>query len=62
MRGFFDDEMSASAAHKERWREGLTADGQVALEREYERTLERLEREDFHCAAELRRSFARQPA
>lgn len=62
MRGFFDDEMSASAAHKERWREGLEPAAQDQLEREYEKTLERLEREDFHCAAELRRAFARQPA
>ena len=62
MRGFFDDEMSASAAHKERWREGLAPAAQDQLEREYEKTLERLEREDFHCASELRRAFARQPA
>jgi hypothetical protein len=62
MREFFDDEMSGSAAHKERWREGLSPAAQEQLERDYELTLERLEREDFHCAVELRRAFARQPA
>jgi hypothetical protein len=49
--------MSASAAHKERWREGLDEEAQANLVREYERTLERLEREGFHCAPHLRRAF-----
>lgn len=62
MRRFFEDEMSASAAHKERWRAGLTGEEQDRLEREYEKTLARLEREDFHCAPQLRRAFERQPA
>lgn len=62
MRQFFDQEMSASNAHKERWREGLSTDAQSALAREYERTLERLEREGFHCAPELRRAYEAAPA
>jgi len=62
MRSFFEDEMSASAAHKERWREGLTAEQQANLVREYEKTLDRLEREEFHCAGQLRRAYERQPA
>ncbi len=62
MRQFFDEEMSASAAHKERWREGLSPQAQAALEGDYEKTLERLEREGFHCAAELRRAYSRRPA
>lgn len=62
MRSFFEGEMSASAAHKERWREGLTPEAQADLEREYAKTLERLEREEFHCAPQLRRAFERQPA
>ena len=62
MRSFFEDEMSASAAHKERWREGLTPEQQANLVREYEKTLDRLEREEFHCAAQLRRAYERQPA
>lgn len=62
MRRFFDEEMTADAAHKERWREGLEPEEQEALEREYGRTLDRLEREGFHCASHLRRDFERQPA
>ncbi|MEO7198573.1 MAG: sulfotransferase [Solirubrobacterales bacterium] len=62
MRAFFEDEMSASAAHKERWRDGLTEEGQAALAREYEKTLDRLEREGFHCAPALRRAYEHQPA
>ena len=54
--------MSASAAHKERWREGLTPAQQESLVLEYEKTLDRLEREDFHCAPELRRAYEHQPA
>jgi hypothetical protein len=62
MREFFEEEMSASAAHRERWREGLTAEQQEAVVRDYENTLDRLEREDFHCAAQLRRAYEHQPA
>lgn len=59
MRRYFEEEMSADAAHKERWREGLSPEEQSALEKEYERTLQRLERDDFHCAPILRRAFER---
>lgn len=62
MRRFFEHEMSASNAHKERWREGLTEDAQGALVREYERTLQRLELEGFHCAPELRRAYEAAPS
>jgi Sulfotransferase family len=62
MREFFDGEMSASAAHKERWREGLDEAQQEALVRDYEKTLDRLERENFHCATQLRRAYEHQPA
>ena len=62
MRAFFDEEMSASAAHKERWREGLTPQAQAELVREYERTLERLEREGFSSAPALRRAYEHAPA
>jgi hypothetical protein len=62
MREFFEEEMSASAAHRERWREGLSAEQQEALVRDYESILDRLEREDFHCAAQLRRAYEHQPA
>lgn len=62
MRRFFDEEMSADAAHTERWREGLTPERQAGLVREYEKTLDRLEREGFHCAPQLRAAYERQPA
>lgn len=62
MREFFDDEMSASAAHRERWREGLDEAQQAALVRDYEKTLDRLERENFHCAPQLRQAYEHQPA
>ena len=62
MRAFFEEEMSADAAHKERWREGLEPEQQEALVREYEKTLDRLERENFHCAPQLRRAYEHQPA
>lgn len=62
MRRFFEEEMSASNAHKERWREGLSEDAQAALVREYERTLLRLENEGFHCAPALRRAYEAAPA
>lgn len=62
MRRFFEQEMSADAAHMERWREGLDAERQAGLTREYERTLGRLEREGFHCAPQLRAAYERQPA
>jgi hypothetical protein len=62
MRSFLEDEMSADNAHKERWREGLSPEAQTALVTEYEKTLDRLEREGFHCAPELRRAYEHQPA
>jgi hypothetical protein len=63
VREFFDREMNASAAHRERWREGLSESDQAEVEEHYERTLERLEREGYHCAALLRRSYdRREPA
>lgn len=62
MRRFFEQEMSAAAAHKERWRDGLTEERQLTLQHEYGKTLDRLEREGFHCAPQLRQAFERQPA
>jgi hypothetical protein len=62
MRSFLENEMSADNAHKERWREGLSPEAQTALVQEYEKTLDRLEREGFHCAPELRRAYEHQPA
>ena len=62
MRQFFERDMNAGAAHKERWREGLEPQRQEDLIREYEKTLEKLEREGFHCAPVLRAAYERQPA
>jgi hypothetical protein len=62
MRAFFEAEMNADAAHRDRWREGLDAESQADIVRRYEQALERLEAEDYHCAAVLRRSFERERA
>lgn len=59
MREFFDAEMNADAAHRERWRQGLSEAEQEGVLAHYETTLDRLEREGYHCAAALRRSYER---
>ena len=59
MREFFETEMSGGAAHQERWRTGLDLLEQEEVTRIYDRTLERLELEGYHCAPILRRSFER---
>ena len=59
MRDFFELSMTGEAANRGRWREGLDAHGQRQVTAHYETTLERLEREDFHCAALLRRTYER---
>ncbi len=62
MRAFFEAEMNAGAAHLERWREGLDPESQADIVRRYEAELDRLEAEDYHCAAVLRRSYERERA
>ena len=62
MREFFDDEMNADAAHRERWRKGLSEDEQSEIVALYEQTLDRLEAEGYHCAPVLRRSYERERA
>ena len=59
IREFLETEMSADAAHLERWREGLDEDGRAAVAAHYEATLERLEHEGYHCAPVLRRAYER---
>ena len=62
MREFFDAEMSADAAHRERWRKGLDEAEQAADHRaSTRRRSTRLEREGYHCAPVLRRSYERTP-
>ena len=59
MREFFEAEMSADAAHRERWRKGLSEAEQASIAELYEATLARLEAEGYHCAPVLRRSYER---
>ena len=59
MREFFEAEMSADAAHRERWRKGLSEAEQERITDLYETTLERLDAEGYHCAPVLRRSYER---
>jgi hypothetical protein len=57
MRQFFDREMTAEAANRERWREGLDAGEQWEVTAHYEATLTKLARERYHCALLLRRTY-----
>jgi hypothetical protein len=59
MREFFETEMTPANAHRERWREGLSGSEQGAVLAHYERTLERLEAEGYHCAPALRHAYER---
>ena len=59
MRDFFERSMSAEAAHKERWREGLEPAAQEVIVSAYEAALDRIDGEGFHCAELLRRSYER---
>jgi hypothetical protein len=59
MREFFEQEMDAHAAHRERWRVGLDDSAQDQVTRVYDATVDRLEREGYHCAPVLRRSYER---
>jgi hypothetical protein len=62
MREFFEQEMNADAAHRERWRKGLSDAEQAEVVGLYEQALERLEAEGYHCAPVLRRSYERERA
>jgi hypothetical protein len=59
MRSYFETKMSATRAHRERWRDGLSEDEQRDYVRRYEQALERLERDGVHCAGLLRIAFER---
>jgi hypothetical protein len=59
MRSYFETKMSAERAHRERWREGLSADEQEQYARRYAEALERLERDGVHCAQLLRTTLER---
>jgi hypothetical protein len=62
MREFFEQEMNADAAHRERWRKGLSDAEQAEIVGLYEQALDRLEAEGYHCAPVLRRSYERERA
>jgi hypothetical protein len=57
MQEFFAQQMSAGAAHRERWREGMTEAEQAEVRARYEAALAKLEHEGYHCAPVLRRSY-----
>jgi sulfotransferase family protein len=57
MRDFFAAQMSADAAHRERWREGMSEDEQEAVRKRYEAALAQLEADGYQCAPVLRRSY-----
>ncbi|MFL5891934.1 MAG: sulfotransferase [Solirubrobacterales bacterium] len=59
MREFFELRMTEQAANRGRWREGLDAEEQRQVTEHYEATLARLEREEYHCAGLLRRTYER---
>jgi len=59
MRSYFETKMSPERAHRERWREGLSATEQEQYVQRYQEALERLERDGVHCAGLLRHSFER---
>jgi hypothetical protein len=54
---FFSSQMSADAAHRERWREEIPQPDQEVISRRYEAALAQLSAEDYQCAAVLRRSY-----
>jgi hypothetical protein len=59
MHEFFELRMTEQAANRGRWREGLDTEEQRQVTDHYEATLARLEREDYHCAGLLRRTYER---
>jgi hypothetical protein len=59
MRRFFEEEMNADAANRERWRQGLDEAEQEAVSKRYAEALDRVEADGYHCAAPLRRNYER---
>jgi hypothetical protein len=57
IREYFEREVTAENAHRDRWRDGLSPEAQEDLCRHYERTLERLAGDGVHCASELLRTY-----
>ncbi len=61
MRRFMRSRMNPAQANRERWRRGLGASEQAAVEREYLGVLDRLEADGVTCVPLLRRSIERDP-
>jgi Sulfotransferase family len=59
MRDYFERQVTAENANRDRWREGLSSDQQEELERFYEQTLERMAGDGVHCVPQLRRAYER---
>lgn len=59
MREYFETEVTAEAAHRERWRQGLSPQDQDRVQALYESTLSRMSDDGVHCAPELLRSYER---
>ncbi|MGH2963658.1 MAG: sulfotransferase family protein [Solirubrobacterales bacterium] len=59
MREYFEREVTADNAHRDRWRDGLDHDAQEELRRHYEGALDRLAADGVHCAPELQRTYER---
>lgn len=60
MRKFFEAEMTAENAHRERWREGLAEEERREVSDAYEQALERAENEGFLSAQLLRDVYERE--
>lgn len=58
MRRFFEDEVSSGAAHRERWREGLSEAEQEEVTELYEESLDRLESQGASSVPVLRQVLA----
>jgi len=57
IRRYFEREVTAENAHRDRWRHGLSPEAQEELQRFYEQTLDRLAGDGVHCAPELLRTY-----
>ena len=57
IRRFFDEEMSAEHANRDRWRQGLSAAERDAVNRRYDEALTQLEAGGSRCVPLLRRAF-----
>lgn len=62
VRQWFETTVSPGNLNSGRWRSGLSDEEKRAISAHYERTLERLDAEGYHCVPLLRRAYELQPA